>query len=214
MVRWGTSPGCHCNILQNSNYTAALPVVQLTISNHWRLLKIYHSEILCNKPAMPCNAMQQYPVHHYDHRMMSCLVGAKSVLCTLWQSWTSTTLCLSNFWSHLMLTMTSAFPYWMYMLTIVFLCRFSFYFPSNKQLFHFFFLITWPKNCICFCLVVISISSCICLQQDVIIVCLTLSPFIRPFFRWTWVSRYQNVSILLELRVMEVVVMTGVLDYI
>jgi len=162
---------------------------------------------------MPCNAMQQYPVHHYDHRMTTCLVGAKSVLCTLWQSWTSTTLCLSNFWSHLMLTMTSAFPYWMYMLTIVFLCRFSFYFPSNKQLFHFFFLITWPKNCICFCLVVISISSCICLQQDVIIVCLTLSPFIRPFFRWTWVSRYQNVSILLELRVMEVVVMTGVLDY-
>ena len=38
-----------------------------------------------------------------------------------------------------------------------------------------------------------------------------LSPFQRPFSRWTWVSRYRSVSILdlLEIKVMEVVVTTG-----
>jgi len=29
--------------------------------------------------------------------------------------------------------------YWMRLLAVAFLCSFSFYFPGNKQLFHFFF---------------------------------------------------------------------------
>jgi len=56
------------------------------------------------------------------------------VFCWCWWSLISTASCLSRFWSHLMLTSVHTG----HMLTIVFLCPFSFCFSCNRQLFHFF----------------------------------------------------------------------------
>ena len=78
------------------------------------------------------------------------------VFCRCCWSWTSTVFFLSYFWSHLMLTMTSTFPYWIHMLAVVFLWPFSFCFLVTNSSSISSFLIIWPKNCSCLRLMVIS----------------------------------------------------------